>query len=412
MGLLLGSLMNPMAAGIVDRQRSETGRQLADIREALIGYAAVQHRLPCPVVVGASAAQQVTDVCDNAHGYVPAAVLGITGRYDINGLLTDSWGSPIQYHVSLSDSDNDGYADFTTAGEMRDVGMQNLSPEFEVCDGASCAQLRANRIPAVLVSTGKTQSGSTDETENQNLDNRFVSRDMDTVGTDQFDNHKFSYFLDNCFRLRELCRLETGLVISRCSLTLTVSTEVGSMKKKQQGFTLIEIAIVLLIIGLLLGGIMKGQSMINSARVRAIANDLTGIEAAWISFQDRYRGLPGDYARASTHIVQGAIDGDANARVDSGAEAGAVWQHLAGAGFISGNFDGAAIASLTDGACTAATCPGEVMYELDLKMDDGVPGTGRLRSFDAAPYNSCVANGEWDVVNGVADCAGVLELPL
>jgi len=132
--------MNPMAAGIVDRQRSETGRQLADIREALIGYAAVQHRLPCPVVVGASAAQQVTDVCDNAHGYVPAAVLGITGRYDINGLLTDSWGSPIQYHVSLSDSDNDGYADFTTAGEMRDVGMQNLSPEFEVCDGASCAQ--------------------------------------------------------------------------------------------------------------------------------------------------------------------------------------------------------------------------------------------------------------------------------
>jgi len=143
--------------------------------------------------------------------------------------------------------------------------------------------------------------------------------------------------------------------------------------------------------------------------------------------------------------VQGAIDGDANARVDSGAEAGAVWQHLAGAGFISGNFDGAAIASLTDGACTAATCPGnpyngfykignsnnalgqtnashelttggnipvEVMYELDLKMDDGVPGTGRLRSFDAAPYNSCVANGEWDVVNGVADCAGVLELPL
>lgn len=217
------------------------------------------------------------------------------------------------------------------------------------------------------------------------------------------------------------------------------------MKRKQSGFTLIEIAIVLLIIGLLLGGIMKGQSMINSARVRAIANDLTGIEAAWISFQDRYRSLPGDFPQASTHIVQGAVDGDANARVDTGAEAGAVWQHLAGAGFISGIFDGAPIASLTDSACAVTTCPGnpyngfykignssnalnqttashelttggnipvEVLYELDLKMDDGVAGTGRLRAFDVAPYTTCVANNEWNVVSGAADCAAVLELPL
>ena len=218
-----------------------------------------------------------------------------------------------------------------------------------------------------------------------------------------------------------------------------------SINRKQQGFTLIEIAIVLLIIGLLLGGIMKGQSMINSARVRAIANDLVGIEAAWISFQDRYRSLPGDYSRASTHIVQGAQDGNSNARVDSPEEAGAVWQHLAGAGFISGNYDGAPVPSLTDGACVEATCPGNpysgfykignsnnalgqanpshelatggnipvaVMYELDLKIDDGLPNTGRLRSFDAAPYNGCVTNNEWDVVSGASDCAGVLQLPL
>ena len=125
-------------------------------------------------------------------------------------------------------------------------------------------------------------------------------------------------------------------------VTRLISTEVGSMQQKQKGFTLIEIAIVLLIIGLLLGGVLKGQSMINSARVRAIANDLSGIETAWVSFQDRYQSLPGDYSRASTHIVSGAADGNANARVDTVAEAGAVWQHLAGAGFITGNFTGAA----------------------------------------------------------------------
>ncbi len=217
------------------------------------------------------------------------------------------------------------------------------------------------------------------------------------------------------------------------------------MYKKQKGFTLIEIAIVLLIIGLLLGGILKGQSMINSARVRAMANDLTGIEAAWISFQDRYRSLPGDYSRASTHIAQNAADGDANARVDSVAEAGAVWQHLASAGFISGNYDGAPVPALTDSSCVEATCPSnpyngfykignssnalgqatvshelttggnipvEVMYELDLKIDDGVPGTGRLRAFNVAPHDSCVTNNEWDVVAGMSNCAGVLQLPL
>jgi len=217
------------------------------------------------------------------------------------------------------------------------------------------------------------------------------------------------------------------------------------MSKKQSGFTLIEIAIVLLIIGLLLGGIMKGQSMINSARVRAIANDITGIEAAWISFQDRYRSLPGDFARASTHLQQGAIDGDSNAKVDSVAEAGAVWQHLSAAGFISGNYDGAPVPALTDSACIEATCPSNpyngfykignssnalgqvtethelttggnipvaVLYELDLKIDDGVPSTGRLRAFDVAPHNACVANDEWDVVSGSGDCAAVLQLPL
>lgn len=215
--------------------------------------------------------------------------------------------------------------------------------------------------------------------------------------------------------------------------------------QKQRGFTLIEIAIVLLIVGLLLGGIMKGQSMINSARVRSIANDLSGIETAWISFQDRYRSLPGDYSRAATHIVEGAKVGDSNAKVDTVAEAGAVWQHLAAAGFISGNFDGAAVPALVNSDCSEATCPSnpfngfykigysnnalgvanpshelttggnipvEVMYELDLKIDDGLPDSGRLRAFNVDPHNACAVGGQWNVVAGSTDCAGVLQLPL
>ena len=192
MGLLLGSVMQPMGADLAERKHRQTLSQLVEIREALIGYASVHHRLPCPLnptdANSGSSIQSVASECHLSHGYVPAAVLGISGHHDSGGFLTDGWGRPIQYHISLSDADSDGLADFTTAGEMRDVGMQNLAPEYEVCNGAGCPQLRANRVPAVLLSTGRTQSLSDDENENQDADNRFVSRDVDAVGTDQFDD--------------------------------------------------------------------------------------------------------------------------------------------------------------------------------------------------------------------------------
>ena len=91
-------------------------------------------------------------------------------------------------------------------------------------------------------------------------------------------------------------------------------------QRNQQGFTLIEIAIVLVIIGLLLGGILKGQELITSARVRSLISQQDGIKAAFYGFQDRYRALPGDYASASTNILMtttGAnADGNGNGRVD------------------------------------------------------------------------------------------------
>ena len=74
------------------------------------------------------------------------------------------------------------------------------------------------------------------------------------------------------------------------------------MKTQQSGFTLIEIAIVLVIIGLLLGGVLKGQELITSARVRNMISQQDGIKAAYFGFLDRYRALPGDYAAASSNI--------------------------------------------------------------------------------------------------------------
>ncbi len=88
------------------------------------------------------------------------------------------------------------------------------------------------------------------------------------------------------------------------------------MKRYTNGFTLIEIAIVLVIIGLLLGGVLKGQELITGARVRNLISQQDGIKAAFFGFQDRYRALPGDYAAASTNINGVTIAGDGNGRIE------------------------------------------------------------------------------------------------
>ncbi len=66
--------------------------------------------------------------------------------------------------------------------------------------------------------------------------------------------------------------------------------------KAQQGWTLLEIVLLILIVGLILAGVMKGQEMITSAKVKRIAGQLDEIRAAYLGFQDRFKALPGDFA--------------------------------------------------------------------------------------------------------------------
>jgi len=72
---------------------------------------------------------------------------------------------------------------------------------------------------------------------------------------------------------------------------------------KQSGFTLVEIAIVLVIIGLLLGGVLKGQELITSSKGKALDNDVAGIKAAFTSYTDRYKALAGDDSQAAVRFT-------------------------------------------------------------------------------------------------------------
>src|SRR5438046_1016814 len=112
------------------------------------------------------------------------------------------------------------------------------------------------------------------------------------------------------------------------------------MRTQQSGFTLVEIAIVLVIIGLLLGGILKGQELINSAKVKNLANDFRVIPTYIYAYQDKFRALPGDDPQVANHVStstaattpagkqgNGVIDGAWNSATNTD-ESRLFWQHV------------------------------------------------------------------------------------
>ncbi|MES2245415.1 MAG: type II secretion system protein [Pseudomonadota bacterium] len=182
--------------------------------------------------------------------------------------------------------------------------------------------------------------------------------------------------------------------------------------KKQAGFTLVEIAIVLVIVGLLLAGVLKGQELIESSRAKNLGKDMDAIAAGMISYTDRFKRTPGDDGPLATLTARGGNwatvtafgnnDGiltitQANTFA-AGGETVAFFQHLKAAGFITGNPADAGVAALprsaynglisvgpgvtgmTGSSVCASQVPGKAARALDTMLDDGVTDGGSFRA--------------------------------
>jgi hypothetical protein len=213
---------------------------------------------------------------------------------------------------------------------------------------------------------------------------------------------------------------------------------------------------VVVILGLLLGAVLKGQELVTSARIRSLISHQDGVRAAYFGFLDRFRALPGDYSLATSNIAGATVNGDGNHQIQSIVLSGctpgpgcidehiAVWEHLSRAGFINGlytynavpenpasvptnpytryvqviddNVYGTGSGAMRHNIKTGNRVPSDILAEIDRKIDDGRPVAG---VFQFSTYNggaggtapmggaagTCYVGISWTVPS-VSNCGG------
>lgn len=250
---------------------------------------------------------------------------------------------------------------------------------------------------------------------------------------------------------------------------------VQSSPPTKRAFSLVELSIVLVILGLLVGGVLAGQSLIRAAELRKVSSDVTRYRSAVYTFRDKYFAIPGDMPNASsfwgaadgttgltagclTSTSAGTCNGNGDGQISGGPESYRFWQQLNLAGLVEGGFTGVpgpspvtnAYTYMTDdiigtnvpkasvsnagysiyyaysdpaisffssrqNVMTLAGCchptnrylaggalGAQDMWNIDTKLDDGLPRTGFIQVYTA--YPNCESSGVYTLTNTGNSC--------
>lgn len=177
-GLLISGLIMPLSAQMDQRNVAETRDSLENAKQAILGFAVANGRLPCPASSTSKGIENPAtggDCSTNQDGFLPAATLGLQ-PIDSSGYMLDAWNNRIRYAVTTANTNA-----FTTSGQMDTVGKSTLAPDLRVCQtgtGVTATQCSStvpesnyliNNAVAVIYSQGKnwaTGGTGTDEAIN------------------------------------------------------------------------------------------------------------------------------------------------------------------------------------------------------------------------------------------------------
>lgn len=212
LGFVLTALLLPLRAQREQAAQLQTLSTLETAKQALLGFAQANGRLPCPAIAGSGvAAPNASGPCTQQVGFLPATTLGLQ-PVNAQGFAVDAWNNPIRYAVTQSDVNiTTGVATlnpvFTTSSGVSNAGIANLSQSasLRVCASSSTFPTTCSAPPvssesnylinnAVVVifsigATGTEGAGSADETENLDTDAVFVGRDISLAAApNEFDH--------------------------------------------------------------------------------------------------------------------------------------------------------------------------------------------------------------------------------
>lgn len=148
------------------------------------------------------------------------------------------------------------------------------------------------------------------------------------------------------------------------------------IRSKNRGVSLVEIAIVLVLLGLLVAGILSAQQLMQAAKVRAIVAEVERYDGAINLYVEKFRAFPGDMPNASTFFV-GINNGDGDGRIEytgggvTSNEGNLAWQHLSAAKLVEGVYSGGPDAIPGETAPVSKSAGGGGSYVLNFNTDIG-----------------------------------------
>ncbi|MDR3151407.1 MAG: prepilin-type N-terminal cleavage/methylation domain-containing protein [Holosporaceae bacterium] len=199
------------------------------------------------------------------------------------------------------------------------------------------------------------------------------------------------------------------------------------MKKKKSGFSLIEVAIAVIIIGLIASFTLKGRELIRTARLRSVIEQVNSIRVATQTFVEKYGVMPGDLSNAKEMIGDSVANGRGDGIISSIEDSARFWNHLISSDIIHLEIAGGCSLSKSGGFFSVSTnvphysgvwlilCGGtndnknfvgavsqEDAHFIDKNSDTGYPSTGDVRTL-LAPGLTSIGQ-KYDLKNKNKDC--------